>query len=58
MADKEKPRPAAKKRERATPAAPATRPRIQIRPAVKEFDLRAAHREWKERNGLDIDDSW
>jgi hypothetical protein len=25
---------------------------------VKEFDLRAAHHAWKERNGIDIDDRW
>jgi hypothetical protein len=57
MPETEKPRPAAKTRVR-TADKPAARPRIQIRPAVKEFDIRTAHREWKERNGLDIDDSW
>lgn len=25
---------------------------------VKEFDLRAAHHAWKERNGIESDGSW
>jgi hypothetical protein len=51
-------KPATRTRERIVEKPSPARPRIQIRPATKEFDIRAAHKEWKERNGLDIDDPW
>lgn len=39
-------------------AAAKTAPKRQMPSARKEFDLRTAHREWKERNGLDVDEFW
>ena len=29
-----------------------------LRAVPKEFDLRAAHNAWKERHGIDTDDTW
>ena len=58
MPETQKPTSATKNRERTKDQSSSARPRIQIRPAIKEFDLRTAHKEWKERNGLDIDDLW